>query len=111
MAKRKLSILRIIFEIIILYIFAGIIFQLGLITGIVYLVAITLAIFNGLLFRKKYIAWMIIFGTILGFIASLFFFFTLGKVLTGDILGAVVVFIIAIYIWRKAKYYRRGKRK
>lgn len=111
MAKKRLSLLRIILEIIILYLFAGLMFQLGPITGIVYLIAITIAIFNGMLFRKKNIAWMIIFGTLLGFVAGLFFLLTLGNALGGDIIGAIIVFLIGFWIWRKGRYYRRGKRK
>ena len=85
MPKRKrLSIFRIIIELVILYLFSGLMFSLGYITGIFYLVTITLALFSGILFTRKNISWMIIFGTILSYFAGKFVIRTLGSALAGD---------------------------
>lgn len=107
--KKRRSIFGIIFELFVLYLFSGLMFSLGLITGIFYLVAITFALFNGILFRKKGIGIMIVLGTILTFIAGMCALVTIGSALAGDIVGSVVFLIIAIFIWRKGIRLKRGK--
>ena len=112
MAKRrkKLSIFRIILEIIILYLFSGLMFSLGYITGIFYLVTITLALISGVLFRRKNISWMIIFGTILSYFAGNFIMVTIGNALAGDLVGTAVFGIIALLLWSKGRKLKRGKK-
>jgi hypothetical protein len=108
--RKRLGIFRILFELIILYLFSGLMFSLGMITGVFYLVAITLAIFNGVLFKKKGIAWMIIFGTILTFVAGKLLLITIGNALAGDILGAAIFFLVAVYIWKKGRRLKKGRK-
>jgi len=107
--RKKRSIFGIIFELIILYLFSGLMFNLGLITGILYLVAITLAVFNGVLFRRRGIGFLIVFGTILTFIAGKLVFITIDNALAGDIVGAAIFLIIAIVIWIKGTKLKLGK--
>ncbi len=85
-------------------------FSLGLFTGIMYLFSISLAVFNGVLFRKKGIAWMIIFGTMLTFLAGKFLLITLGSILAGNLLGGITFFLIAVFIWTKGRKLKKGKR-
>lgn len=106
--KKRRSVFGIILELIVLYLFSGLMFSLGYITGIFYLVAITMAAFSGILFRKKGIGIMIVLGTILTFIAGTFALVTIGNALAGDIVGAVIFLVISIFIWRKGRKLKRG---
>lgn len=108
--KKRLSTGRIIFEILLLYAFSSVMFTLGIITAIVYLFSITMAIFTGMLFKRRYIAWMIIAGTVIGYIAGRFIVITLDNALAGDIVGAFIVGIVAFSLWRKGRSLRRGKK-
>ena len=107
--KKRLSVGRIIFEILLLYLFSGLIFNLGILTAAVYLLAITMAIFSGVLFKKRYIAWMIVFGTLISYIAGKFIVLTIDNALAGDIVGAVIVGLVAFLLWRTGRKLRRGK--
>ena len=107
--KKKLGIGRIIFEILILYLFSGLIFTLGWITGVVYLFSISMAIFTGVLFKRKYVAWMIVFGTLIGYFAGGFIWLTLDNALAGDIVGAVIVGIVAFSLWSTGRKLRKPK--
>ena len=108
--KKRLSIFRILFELIILYLFSGLMFNLGYITGIFYLLAITMAIVNGVLFRKKGIAWMIILGTILTFFAGRLAISTLNTALAGDLVSAGIFLVVALFIWKKGRKLKKGEK-
>lgn len=108
--KKRLGVFRILFELIVLYLFSGLMFSLGYITGIFYLIAISLAVLSGVLFRKKGIAWMIIFGTILTFVAGKLILITIGSALAGDLVGAGIFLLVAIYIWTKGMKMKKGRR-
>jgi hypothetical protein len=108
--KKRLSVFRIILELIILYLFSGLMFSLGYITGIFYLVTITLALFSGILFKRKNISWMIILGTILSYFAGKFVLVTIGNALAGDIVGAAMFGIIALLLWSKGRKLKKGKK-
>ncbi len=108
--RKRLSIFRIVLEIIILYLFSGLMFSLGYITGIFYLVTITLALFSGILFKRKNISWMIIFGTILSYFAGKYVLVTIGNALAGDLVGAGVFGIIALLLWSKGRKLKKGKK-
>jgi hypothetical protein len=107
--RKRLSLGRIIFEVLLLYLFSGVMFDLGLITAIVYLFSITMAVFSGLLFKRKYIAWMIIFGTLIGYIAGKFIVLTIDNALAGDIVGAVIVGVVAFSLWSTGRKLRKGR--
>lgn len=85
-------------------------FSLGLITGIFYLVAITFAIFSGILFKRKNISWMIILGTVLSFMAGNFVLATYENAIAGDLVGAGVFGIIALLLWSKSRKLKKGKK-
>jgi hypothetical protein len=108
--KKRLGVFRIILELIVLYMFSGLMFSLGYITGIFYLVTISLAILTGVLFRRKNISWMIIFGTILSFIAGRLALTTLDNALAGDLIGTGVFGIVAFLLWDKARRLKKGKK-
>ncbi|MBD3247350.1 hypothetical protein GF378_01895 [Candidatus Pacearchaeota archaeon] len=108
--KKRLGIFNILFELIILYAFSSLMFSLGYITGIFYLVAITIAIFEGILFRTKWISFMIVFGTILTFVAGQLALVTIDNALAGDIIGAAIFFVVAVFIWQKGRKMKKGKR-
>jgi len=107
--RKRLSIFRIFFELFILYLFSGLMFSLGYITGVFYLIAISLAIFNGVLFRRKWISVMIVFGTILTFVAGKLVLITIGNALAGDIVGAFVFLVVALFIWQKGRKMKKGE--
>ena len=108
--RKRLSVFRIVLEVIILYLFSGLMFSLGYITGIFYLVTITLALFSGILFKRKNISWMIIFGTMLSYLAGLLFWKALGSYLAGDITSAIILGILILYMWSKARRLKKGKK-
>jgi len=108
--KKRLSIFRILIEILILYLFSGLMFSLGYITGVFYLITITLAVFSGVLFRRKNISWMIILGTILSYFAGKFVLVTIGNALAGDLVGAFIFGIITLLLWSKGRKLKRGKK-
>lgn len=107
--KKRLGFGRIIFEILLLYLFSGVMFNLGIITAIVYLFSITMAILTGMLFKRKYIAWMIVFGTFIGYIGGKFIVLTIDNALAGDIVGAVIVGIVAFSLWSTGRKLRKGR--
>lgn len=86
-------------------------FSLGNITGIFYLTTITLAVFSGILFRKKNISWMIILGTILSYFAGKYVLVTIGNALAGDLVGAGVFGIIALLLWSKGRKLKKTKKQ
>ncbi len=108
--RKRLSKGRVVFEILLLYAFSGVIFTLGTISTIVYLFSITMAIFTGMLFRRKYIAWMIVSGTLIGYLAGGLIWKTLDNALAGDIVGAAIMGIVAFSLWWTGRSLRRGKR-
>ena len=107
--RKRLSFGRILMEILVLYLFSGLMFNLGWITGAVYLFSITMAIFSGVLFKRKYIAWMIVFGTLIGYIGGKFMFVTLDNALAGDITGAAIVGIVAFSLWFTGRKLVKGR--
>jgi len=114
MAKRKrsrgLNTFEIVLEIIILILFVRLMFNINYITGILYLVAIGIALWKRILFRKKNIAWMIIIGTFLSYFAGKFIPYIFGNLLAGNIVSAIIIFVIAFLIWRKARKLKLGKK-
>ena len=108
--KKRLSTGRIIFEILLLYAFSGVIFTLGTISAIVYLFSITMAVFTGMLFKRKYIAWMIISGTLIGYLAGGLIWKTLDSALAGDIVGAFIMGIVTFSLWWTGRNLRRGRK-
>ena len=83
-------------------------FGLNYFTGIFYIIAIIGAFWKKLIFKRKNIAWMIILGTLLAYLAGLLLPYIIGSYLAGDIVSAVIIAFIAILIWSKAS---RKKRK
>ena len=86
-------------------------FNLNPITGIVYIIALIGAFWKKLIFRKKGIAWMIIFGTLLSYIVGKFLPLLIGSYLAGDIISTIIIAILLFLIWKKGRKLRRGKRK
>ena len=85
-------------------------FNLNLVTGIIYLVAVIGAFYKKLIFRRKNIAWMIISGTILSYLARLLLPYVLGSYLAGDILSTLIIGAITLAIWIKAWNLKKGKK-
>jgi len=108
-AKKRLGVGRIIFEILLLYLFSGLMLDLGPITAIVYLFSITMAIITGILFKRRYIGWMIVFGTLIGYIGGKFIVKAFNNILAGDITGAIIVGIVAFSLWYTGTKLRKGK--
>ena len=108
--KRRLNILEVIIEITILLIFVRLMFNLNYFTGILYLVAIGIAAWKKILFRKKNISLMIIVGTFLSYFAGLFIPYVVGSYLAGDIVSAIIIFLVAFLIWKKSRKLKLGKK-
>ena len=110
MAKKRQTFFGIFLEIIILIIFVKPMFNLNFFTGIFYILAILGAFWKKILFRKKSISWMIILGTFLSYLAGKLLPHLVGSYLAGDITSAVIIGLIMIYIWTKAKKLKKGKK-
>lgn len=111
MNNNKLSFIRSFIEIIILIIFIKPMFELNYFTGIFYVIAILYAVWKGLILRKKWISWMIIFGTVLSYFAGAYLFpMAFGSYLAGDIVSAVIIGILMIYLLIKGRSLKKGKR-
>lgn len=108
--RSRLNIFEILIEIIILIIFVRLMFSINYLTGIFYLFAIGIAAWKKILFRKKYISWMIIFGTFLSYFAGLLVPHIINNYLQQNIIGALIISVIAFLIWRKARRLRHGKK-
>lgn len=85
-------------------------FNLNFITGIFYLIAVFYAFSSGLIAQRKNISWMIIFGTLLSYLAGRLIPHALGSYLAGDITSAVILGILILYIWTKARRMKKGKK-
>ncbi len=97
-------------ETIILAAFVFPMFRLNFITGILYVVAIIIAFWKGFIFRRKWVSVMIIFGTILSYFVGAYLFpMAIGSYLAGDITSAVIIAVLIIYLWLKARNLKRGK--
>ncbi len=110
MPRRKLNILEIFVEVIILVFFTRLMFNINYFTGIFYLIAIGIAVYKKILFRRKYIAWMIIGGTLLSYFASLFIPYVVGNYRAGNFVSAIILLILVLLIWRKARRLKLGKK-
>lgn len=110
MKKNRLSSYRILLEIIILILFINPMFKINLFTGIFYLIAIGIAFWKKLIFKKKNISWMIILGTLLAYLAGLLIPIILGNYFAGDIISAVMIAILALFIWNKSRKLKKGKK-
>ena len=108
MAKR--SFFGVILEVIILLIFIIPMFNLNFITGFFYIIAIFYAFSSGLITQRRNISWMIIFGTLLSYLAGRLIPYALGSYLAGDITSAVIIGILILYIWTKARKMKKGKK-
>jgi hypothetical protein len=106
--KRKTkNLLIIFFELLILVIFAQLLLRFNLfITFAFYLVAVGYAFYKKLIFKKKNIAFMIIFGTVLSYIAGTLLPYALGSYLAGDLISAGIIGALIIYL-----FYRGYKLK
>jgi len=108
MSKQK-NIFWILIEIIILVAFIIPFWNLNPITCILYVFAIILAFWKGFIFKRKWISWMIIFGTILSYFAGAYLLpWAVGSYLAGDITSAVIVALLMIYIWFKGRNLKKG---
>ena len=111
MSKNRLSIFRIFLEIIILIIFVKPMFDLNYFTGVFYVIAILYAFWKRLIFKRKWISWMIIFGTVLSyFIGAYLVPMAFGSYLAGDIISVVIIGFLIIYLWVVARNLKKGKR-
>jgi hypothetical protein len=108
--SRKLNLFEIVLELAILIVFTRLMFNINYVTGIFYLFAIGVAIWKGILFRKKNIAWMIILGTFLSYFAGLFIPYIVGSYLAGDIVSAIIILAVALLILGKAIRLKHGKK-
>ena len=107
--KRRAT--AILIELLILGVFAGVLYHYNFrLTLFFYLIAVFLALFRGLIFRRKNISWMIITGTILSYIAGILFWIALGSYLTGDIVSAVILGLLILYLFRKSLRLKKGKK-
>ncbi|HJX51040.1 MAG TPA: hypothetical protein VJ438_06275 [Candidatus Nanoarchaeia archaeon] len=110
MPKKRKNIFWIVIEIIILLIFIKPMFDLNIVTGIFYVFAIILAFWKGFIFRRRWVSWMIILGTILSYFAGAYLLpWALGSYLAGDIVSAVIVAVLLIYIWLKSRKLKKGE--
>jgi len=109
MAKR--SIFGIVVELFILILFVKPMFTINFVTGLFYLLAILYAIYSKLIFRKRWISWMIIFGTLLSYFVGTYLFpLALGSYLAGDITSAAIIAILMLFIWNKARKLKKGRK-
>lgn len=108
--KRELSTFRVILELIILALFVIPMFNLNLYTGIFYVITIILALYKGIIFRRKNIAIMIIIGTLLAYMAGLLIPYIIGSYLAGDIISALILALLALLIWSKGRKLKKGKK-
>jgi len=108
--KRELSTLRVMIELIILIFFVVPFFYLHLLVGALYLITIGLAFYNRTIFQRKNISIMIIIGTLLAYFAGLLIRYAMGSYLTGNIISALILTILALLIWSKGRKLKKGKR-
>lgn len=80
--------------------------QLGILTLIGYVIAVFGAIRERLLFRKVGMAWLLIGGMFLSYIAGQIFPMAF---VSNNIIGSIIILILAGYIWLKGYFWRKGK--
>jgi hypothetical protein len=108
---KKRRVTAIVIELLILGVFAGILYRYNFrLTLFFYLIAVFLALFRGLIFRRKNISWMIIFGTILSYIAGILFWKALDNYFAGDIISAAILGLLIFYLFRKSMRLKKGKK-
>ncbi len=109
--SKKRNLLAVLIEIIILLIFIRPMFNLNYFTGIFYVIAILYAFYKGLITKRKWISWMIIFGTILSYFAGTQLPKVFESYLAGDITSAIIIAILMITLWLKGRSLKKGKKK
>jgi hypothetical protein len=109
MARR--SIIGAIVELAILIGFAYLLWKYNFtITLVFYLIAVFVALWKGLIFKRRNISWMIIFGTMLSYLAGLLFWRALGSYLAGDITSAIILGLFILWLWTKGMKLKLGKK-
>ncbi len=97
-------------EIVILAAFIFPMFRLNFVTGILYVLAIIIAFWKGFIFRKKWVSWMIILGTILSYFVGAYLLpWAVGSYRAGDITSAAIIGVIMVVLWIRALKLKQGK--
>lgn len=107
---RKKGFIEIIIEVTILLVFIPIMFYLGTLTGIGYIIALVASIYTGKIFKRKKMARLIVVGTFLTFIAFLFLPYLIDSFTARSYTRFAVLLLIALYIWLKGNKMKKGKR-
>ena len=85
-------------------------FRINFWVGVFYCITILISLWRGLIFKKKNIALMIIFGTLLSYLAGLLIPYVIGNYLAGDITSAAILFLLAFVIWIKGRKLKHGNK-
>ena len=99
------DLLELIGEILILIVLIKPMFELGILTGVGYILAIVGSFQKGLFFRKKGMARMIVVGTILTYGASIII---KDNLKFDNWLNFIIILILAVVIWIKGYLWKKG---
>jgi hypothetical protein len=94
---------------IILAFFVKPMFEIGIFTGVGYLLAIFFAITKRYIFRRN-IAFMIILGTLLSVVIGFLIPYALESYLGGDLITLGIFLLIIFLIYTKARKLKKGRR-
>ncbi len=105
--KKGKEITNVVFQIVVAFTLAILIFNLSKITGIFYLIAVIGAIKNGLFLKNNNMPSHLFGGTILIYCAGLLAptIFKFAK--SGEWISAILVALLAIYFWTKGYIKRK----
>ena len=104
---REKDITNMVFQIIVAFALAILIFNLGVFTGIFYLIAVIGAIRNGLFSKNKNMASHLFGGTILIYCAGLIAPMIFNFAKSGEWISAILVAVLALYFWLKGYIKRK----
>ena len=107
--NRKHGSVEIIFEFIILFLLIKPMFSLGFITGIVYIFAIGISLINRSFFKKRKMMRLIVFGTLLSYLAGRLFLLFYSEFKTGgELITIAILVLVTIFVWYKGFKMRKG---
>jgi len=101
--------LQFIFECVIFIIFIKTMFSLSILAGLGFIASFVGSIYSGLMLKRSFHIGFIVGGTLLAYVASMIFSNFLDSAKSGEWISAVIILVLAGYIWLKAFFIKKGK--